>query len=418
MFRKRCCSKKRVILLCVALLCVALSVVLVLRVVAVSHISDGKNKQVSALYLYGDMTEMTSKKDIRTVTAQFEYLGKRVKYDAAIKIQGNSSLKYEKKNYTITFYQDVKLTRKKSVDVGWGEQSEYCLKANWIDKTHSRNIVTAKLATEVQDSYNVLSQAPRNGLIDGFPVALYINDEFHGLYTWNIPKSAWMFDMDADNPNHIVLCGEDWENPVLFKDVPDLEHWSVEVGPENEETLSKFTRLTDFIMNSSDEEFKNDFEQYMDLDAALNYYILIDFAYLPDNRGKNMLMVTYDGQKWYPSLYDLDTSWGTHWAGLEVYDYKNNPCNFAATCLWAQRLKENFPQELHDRYFALRDNILTKEHVMNLFYEFDESIPAEIKVAEITRWGNAIPGYDFTQIEDYLDYMIPQLDEVYTNLIA
>lgn len=53
MFRKRRCSKKRVILLCVAL-----SVVIVLGVVALSHASDGKNKQVSALYLYGDMTEL------------------------------------------------------------------------------------------------------------------------------------------------------------------------------------------------------------------------------------------------------------------------------------------------------------------------------------------------------------------------
>ncbi len=378
--------------------------------------AEKERKTYGTLSLYGDLSEMNTKQDVRSVTASFHSGDLQVNCQATIKIQGNSSLAYDKKNYTITFYKDMEHQTAQNIDVGWGPENTYCLKANWIDKTHARNIVTAKLAAEVQKTYHVMDQAPCNGLIDGFPVSVYINDEFHGLYTWNIPKRAWMFDMDTDNPNHIVLCGENWEDTVRFLDVPNFSSWSVEVGPETEETLNKFSRLIDFVMNSSDEAFQKNFDQYMDLDATLNYYILVDFAYLPDNCAKNMLMVTYDGSKWYPSLYDLDTSWGTHFTGLELWDYEKGPLDFGSKNNLARRLETNFSAELYQRYFELRETLLTKEYVMDLFHTFDEQIPTEVKAAEIERWGTTIPGYDLTQIEDYLDIMISMLDEKYQNL--
>ena len=399
-----------------AAIAAALAVAIMLSVSACA-VFRKENNQITTLYLYGDMAEMYSKKDERSVTAVFKQGNQEINCHAKIKIQGTSSIAYEKKNYTIKFYEDAAHETKKAVDLGWGAQNEYCLKANWIDKTHSRNVVTAKLAAEVQSRYGLMEQAPCNGLIDGFPVEVYINDQYHGIYTWNIPKSAWMFGMDEENPNHIVLCGEDWQDPALFRAAPDFVSWAVEVGPESEETLEKFTRLTTFIMDGSDEAFKADFDAYLNLDAMLNYYILVDFAYLPDNRGKNMLMVTYDGEVWYPSLYDLDTSWGAHYTGKELWNYEDELANFGGPNRLAKRMEQVFSQELHDRYFELREALLTKEHVMELFAAFDESIPKGAKTRETERWGEEIPGYDLTQIEHYLDTIIERLDEKYANLV-
>lgn len=377
---------------------------------------NDESKQVTHLYLYGDMSGMSSKKDVRSIAAVFTQGEKQYSYHATIKVQGTSSLAYEKKNYTIKFFDDPAHENKSAVDVGWGAENEYCLKANWIDKTHSRNVVTAKLAAEVQQKYKVMEQAPCNGLIDGFPVEVYINDEFHGIYTWNIPKAAWMFGMDEENLDHIVMCGEGWKPAALFYDLPNSDMWSVEVGPENDETMAKFSRLSDFIMNSSDEEFVESFNEYLDIDAVLNYFILVEFAYLPDNCGKNMLVASYDGNIWYPSLYDLDTSWGTHYTGTELWDYKNELTKFSRNNL-GRRVELLFAQELHDRYFELRKEILTKEHVLELFNEFDARISDDLKNREIERWGDQIPGYDISQIEEYLDSVIDRLDEKYENLV-
>ncbi len=372
--------------------------------------SDYNQSYCPKLYFTGNMTDMNSKKDVRDITVEYRSKNMVIKCAAKIKPQGTSSLSYAKKNYTINLFSDSQYTQELGINVGWGNQSEYCLKANWIDKTHSRNVVSAKIVGEIQKKYGLFMSAPNNGAVDGFPVEVYINGSFHGLYTMNIPKAAWMFNMDENNPNHIVLCGENWNDPVLFRAEPNLNDWSVEVGPENGETLAKFKRLTDFIRNSTDEEFKANFEQYLNLDATLNYYIMMYYGWLPDNAGKNMLLATYDGMVWYPALYDLDTSWGVDWMGNSIYNYKNGEINTEDNLLW-ERMKNLYSKEIAARYFELRSGILDEARVMNTFKSFYNSIPEEIIKRETEKWGPNIPGFDLSQIQDYLNTFIPRLDK-------
>lgn len=376
--------------------------------------ASSNDAEIPKLYLDGNISEMYEKPDVRSISFEYQGGDYHINGFAEIKVQGNSSLKYEKKNYTIKFYTDPDHHEKLKINLGWGPQSKYCLKANWIDKTHARNVVSAKLVTQVQQKYNVLPNAPRNGAIDGFPIEIYSNGEFLGLYTFNIPKDAWQFGMDSNNPNHIVICAEGWEPANVFWGEPDFQTWSVEVGEENEETLEKIKDLFSFVMNSSDLEFKENFEKHLDLDAALNYYVLSDFAYLTDNISKNMLLVTYDGVKWYPCLYDMDTSWGTSWEGDSVHDYENERVK-----LWINRLfyrMENcFEEDLIERYFELRKSVLTRDHVLEEFNAFNAMIPADSFEKEKNRWGSEIPGYDYLQIEEYLDTVLPILDDKYND---
>lgn len=403
--------KKRLYGLCAFLLVLALVLALFVFPAKV------KKTDIPKLYFWGDISGMYKKSDVRNIS--FQYTGQDQMFTgfATIKIQGTSSLGFEKKNYTVTFYHDEAYTQKLKVDMGWGPQSKYCLKANWIDKTHARNVVTAKLATQVQQKYGVLPDAPCNGLVDGFPVEIYANEEFLGLYTFNIPKGAWQFGMDSDNPDHIVFCCEGWEPCALFWAEPDSEMWSIEAGEESDESLDKLKELYHFISDTTNEEFISDFDAHLDLDAALNYYILADFAYLKDNVGKNMLLVTYDGEKWYPSLYDLDTSWGTYFNGKECYDYENEGVMIFANLLFL-RLENNFGQQLTDRYFELRQELLTKEHVMAEFNAFRDLIPNKTFEREQDRWGTEIPGYGYDQIESFLDDRIPKLDRKYGDWAA
>jgi len=365
------------------------------------------------LIFSGDMSNMTTKKVVKKI--EFEYRDKEKTFSgfAEIMLQGSSSLSYAKKNYTIILYEDQGFTKEMGINVGWGNQSTYCLKANWVDKTHARNVVTAKLVGEIQKSYGLLDIAPNNGAVDGFPVAIYINGDFHGLYTMNIPKDTWMFGMDENNPNHIVVSGGNWNDPVLFKEIPtDLADWEVEVGQENDETLKKLQRLVEFVRDSSDEDFKNNFAQYLDLDATLNYYILLRYGWMPDNTGKNMLLVTYDGNVWYPSLYDLDSTWGVSWNGQELLSYKDTLLSCNSSRLW-KRFSELYKEEITDRYFELRSTFLDTEYVMSKFNKFYNSIPQEVLMYETQKWNTVetpIPGFPLSQIQEYLDSVVPRLD--------
>ena len=93
------------------------------------------------LYLTGDTAGMN--KD-NAVTLDYVY--GELSGECTLKWQGSSSQAYPKKNYTIKF--DNAFEAKE----GWGEQKKYCLKANYIDHSHARNIVSAKLWGEIVKS--------------------------------------------------------------------------------------------------------------------------------------------------------------------------------------------------------------------------------------------------------------------------
>ena len=194
------------------------------------------------------------------------------------------------------------------------------------------------------------------------------------------------------------------------------------MGDESGETLGKLTRMFDFVINSTDKEFRENFDEYLDLDAALNYYIMVDYCYLADNHGQNMLLATYDGMKWYLSLYDLDTSWGTRWNGYTLHDYETELLDMSRNQLFA-RMETCFGQELSDRYFELRKSFLNRDHVMGEFENFYDQIPTMSFIRETLRWGNGlikrpedIPGFDISQIADYIDSAEGRLDEKYAKL--
>lgn len=150
-------------------------------------------------YLWGDITGMTKDDAVILRFAYKEYAGW-----AKVKWQGSSSLKWPKKNLTASLYYDEACTLPMAIEIveGWGAHHKYCFKANFIDFSHARNVVSGKLWGKVVKSRaNVsakLSSLPNGGAIDGFPCIIMLNDEFHGLYTWNIPKDGWMYGMDGD----------------------------------------------------------------------------------------------------------------------------------------------------------------------------------------------------------------------------
>lgn len=374
-----------------------------------------KDYKIPVVHFEGNISGIKNKKEVRTIKIKYQDENKDLNYEmyAGLKLQGTSSLNYEKKNYNITLYEDEDLSKKSKIDFGWGAQSKYCLKANWIDKTHARNIVTANLVADIQKKYDLFTNTPHNGTIDGYPVEIYLNGEFLGIYTWNIPKDDWMFSMDEDNENHIVFAAEQWNPSNKFQTKGNYNDWSIEVGRGNAEDLKKLNRLINFVNTSSDEEFKRDFDQYLDFDSTINYFIVMQYAKLSDNVAKNMLLVTYDGKVWQPSLYDLDTSWGTSWNGKGTSDYTQIN-NVYDSKLW-KRMVELYPNEIAERYFELKKDYLNKDAIMKRFNDFEALIPEESFKKENERWEN-IPGFDYKQIEEFLNTREPIIDEYMNEL--
>ena len=262
--------------------------------------------------------------DKTAVHATIEYISKTQHFKGYvdIKCQGTSSMAYPKKNYTIKMFTDeTKAVKLKKDFKGWGKQSKFCLKANYIDHSHARNIISAKLWGQVVKSRSdfdtlpeELKTSPNYGAVDGFPIKVYYNNTYEGIYTWNIPKDGWMNKMDDKLNTHCILCGEEY-NSGCFRSA-NASLWSDElhdVMPAN--IVTSFNNFQSFVINSSDDEFKTGLSTYADVNSLIDYYIFQYVICGLDSMGKNQLFFTYDGIKWIASSYDMDSTFGMYWNG-------------------------------------------------------------------------------------------------------
>ena len=150
------------------------------------------------LYLYGDTYSMSKTNKVNLSYRYGDAIRGYTEGTCTCKWQGNSSLNFRKKNFTI-----AKLAP--AINVGWGSMNKYVFKANFNDYSMARNVVAAKLWGEMvrtrtgTDAIATRLRAlPNGGAIDGFPVILVVNNTFYGIYTLNLPKDACLFGMGAN----------------------------------------------------------------------------------------------------------------------------------------------------------------------------------------------------------------------------
>ena len=360
---------------------------------------------IDKLYLSGNIDGISKENEVKLTS---KYIGEKSDFDnfATLKWQGHSSLAYQKKNYTIKLYEDDGYSSKYKTKInGWSKRNKYCLKANYIDYTQSRNVVSAKLWGEVVNSRKNLNEnlkgLTNGGAIDGYPIELYINDEYQGLYTFNTCKDENLF-TGANEPQALYGANHFTED-IWFSneethsnDLENLEQWDLEYlmdGIDENTMNNSVQEMVDFVYNSSNEEFKKSLNKYLDVDAAIDYMLFMYYINGSDNAAINTLWVTYDGKVWIPSAYDMDATFGLHPMGRKYlsYDYmlpsKNGDTisSNSDMYLW-ERLLNVYTKEVKNRYKELRKSVLTSSNVINRFKKFINSIPKEEYVKDFNLW--------------------------------
>lgn len=380
---------------------------------------EPRNDDVPTVFINGIIP--TTKDE---VLATLKYQSKTETFTAyiTIKCQGTSSLAYPKKNFTIKLFSDeAREIKLKKNFRNWGEQNKFCLKANWIDISHARNIVAARLWGDVvksRDNYDSYPEefktSPNVGAIDGFPIRVFCNGIYWGRYTWNIPKDGWMNNMDDSLSTHCILCGEDYASSCFRQEaVIDKTDWTDELHDEVPgNILTRWNEIISFVMTSSDDDFKNNLSNYFDVNSLIDYYCFSYGICHLDGLSKNQLFFTYDGQIWIASAYDMDSTFGLYWNGESFVsttyrmqaDYETG-VNGTSNLLY-DRLAALFSEEIAARWAILRGDPLSNYNVISRIEEFGNLTPPYL-IAEdyaITT-GNG----NFTGIPSQYDNTIGQI---------
>lgn len=347
-----------------------------------------------------------------------------------IKCQGTSSMSYPKKNFTIKMYEDEARTKKKKVafDISGKKRSKYVLKANYMDHVHARNIVSARLWSEVVASrpdYSSLPAemrgSPNNGAVDGFPILVYTNGQYQGIYTWNIGKDADLWGMDEDNPDHVLLCAETndngeeirKDNPCNFRalwDGVDGYHWSVEVGRNSDAVKDSLNALIACVMDTDDDTFRAQIGEHLDVQAAIDYYIFSYAICGIDNLAKNMLLATYDGKRWIPGMYDMDSTWGLYWDGSKFIPATTDcPSGYQNTgsLLW-EKIVRVFEGEIRQRKIELRETVLSDANILTHFERFAAGIGRDVYADDIVVYPD-IPSAGSNNIWQIRNFVKPRM---------
>ena len=376
------------------------------------------------------------------VVMPFRYISKTTDISGwcKTKAQGNSSLAYPKKNQTVKLYADADCTQKLKVNFkGWGKQNKFCFKANWIDITHARNVVSARLWGDVVKSRSnyaehpePLRTAPNQGAVDGFPVKVYADGIYQGRYTINIPKDAWMANMDDSLDTHCILCGEGYTSGCFREEaVIDGTDWTDEVHDTvPEEIKTRWNEIIRFVCNSGQAEFVSGIGDCFDVDSLIDYYLFGLLSCGLDAFGKNQLYMTWDGRKWFAAMYDMDATWGLWWDGSQFVSAEYGRREFEDFAegrpgnLLYVRLESFFIHEIKARWEVLKNGALSRDHILDRFERFVDLCPpwlVEEDYAQTTAEGGftAIPSVtenNIQQIRKYVHDRFTFVDNYISNL--
>lgn len=354
------------------------------------NIANYQGYEIPILYLMGDASQISKE---TSVSLNYSF-GERVG-GCSLKWQGSSSILFPKKNYTIKFDEAFEVVE------GWGEQKKYCLKANFNDHCSARNVVCAKLWGQIVKSRTIanerLNVLPNGGAVDGFPIIISLNGNFMGLYTWNIPKDAWMFGMDGTG-QQAILCAETNNNgAVYFNDLAtlvedssgyldfDLEYSS---DGKSDWVLASLNRLIGVVKDSDGTNIQYGITPYLDWDSAIDYYIHTVLTHGYDGIHRNYLLSTYDGVKWFFTGYDMDTTFGC--ASLGKYFVRPN--NYPDFNGWASASKlfnliwKYKRSEVRARYNELRDSVMSEFNIATEFCNFTSLIPTVVLHDDAKVW--------------------------------
>ncbi|MRG68642.1 hypothetical protein GIX83_02240 [Lactobacillus reuteri] len=275
------------------------------------------------------------------------------------------------------------------------------------------------------DSVTKLRKAPNAGTIQGFPILLVINGTPQGLYNFDSKKNNDLWNVDDKDPKNYVVIS-DAPDGTLATDNPQFGEgkYNFEVPDKPTDIMkNQFTALAKFINSSSDEEFKAQAADKVDLMAAVDQYLFNSYTTMIDAGAKSDVYITYNnGKYWIPSFYDFDSTWGLEADGSAIDDryimtWGASPTSSFMMSKLQIRVRDNFPELVKARWNELKDTIFNPAHITAMFENYISQIDQHYYELDQEIWPN-IPSLKTTnrrQLQQFIADRWNVMNEFYAN---
>lgn len=315
--------------------------------------------------------------------------------------QGDSTLQYAVKNYSIKLYQESGDKYNVQPKETWPKTNRVWTKANMMDSSSATSTGIGHMFAALYKEKTPPMMDKRSSLytVDSFPILMYHNDKFAGIYTWMLPPKANPLGLDYNKPlNYNFGCEENAGNGIGAFNLKDsigadkiptkediLNGWSCYRDTDGN-AFSHFAALLKWVNDcywsgtnnyTKFPAFREKAAKKFNLPFLIDYYIYCYVFGLVDSLGKNLQLYSFgtmndEGEPiWYTTFFDFDTGLGCDNKGEFVWppdircpeDY-NTPHNL----LW-EMVRNEFKEEIKARYIEMRRSNLTNKKFKEIFYD-------------------------------------------------
>ncbi|HZJ87369.1 MAG TPA: CotH kinase family protein, partial [Erysipelothrix sp.] len=330
-----------------------------------------------------------------------------------IKVQGSSTARWPKKNWTINFYEDENHEVPIKVQIGDSiPVDKWVTKAEWVDPSMYRNGVSFGLwesmvqSRENEPMFEVHNSNSENFLenAQGFPFTypsvVNVDGEHYGLAIFMMGHELDNFNIDKNNPEHVYMefdaRGGYTKIKTWDKFTSDgIGEWIDGYYPDNDEFTQEMKESIDALgslINGTQDNFNAEFDKRLDKTNIIDMYLFLEMIYDYDAVAQDLEMVTYDLEKWYFLPWDKDTTFGMAWdeSGIDksyVDKILISVDKERDTQKPWYKTYHAFTDDIENRYTQLRDDdVFTTSNLERLINRYDEAFNPKLRNKEIERW--------------------------------
>ncbi|MGB5822182.1 MAG: CotH kinase family protein [Saonia sp.] len=370
--------------------------------------------------------------DDSKILGYFTYFNddKYIKNVMGIEYRGNLSLTFPKKSYDLELWTDS--INKKSNDVkfeGLRSDDDWILDGLYNEPLRMRSNLAAKLWLEIHQPHYLSSEPKAKSGFDVRYVEVFKNGQYIGIHS--LSESVDRKQLALKRNDKQIIHGElfkasSYEGAPAFKKAPDhnnlFPHWGgfemrypMVDGRFHWENLNQFI---DLIVHGEDEEFALKIGRQLDMDNAIDYYLLVNLLRATDNLGKNYYLARYQEKSPYFFVpWDLDGVMGI------IQDGKRIPTtnDVLSNGLFDRLLKINpdgFRDRLKLRWTALRKTVFSDSKLFSKIEQTYFKLKSEkIYERELMVWpGERTIEDDYEYLNQWLRDRLIYLDVHFENL--
>ncbi|MBO4837117.1 MAG: CotH kinase family protein [Clostridia bacterium] len=355
--------------------------------------------------------------------------GPETTLDITIGYRGQSSLNYDKHNFTVHLWKDGE--KYKTSLLGMRRDDDWILCGAMNDQIRLRNTV----AMQLWDEYYTMPWSDRSGAIGGAFCEVYMQSRYIGLYRLTERLDRKQADIDKDNGQIVRSVQAEaggvnlMDFTVLGKKLPgNSELWyNMELKyPKPEDMQAQdwdmFYGFLKFVVSSDDQEFAERIGQYIDIDNFAAYYVYITATGATGNMIKNLYFVMPDKVSdplWRLIPWDMDGSFGRR------NDATRREVDIISSNHLFERLVRTnaggFCDLCREKWQQYRDTVFSYDHMMSLFREYYDALALsgvwERETAAWPRFKSFTfkPASEMEYMEDYMKQRWDFTDAFFTG---